>query len=520
MEDVGCVDEEVRPEVLGQRRPDQVEHVAGELGLRVLPGEVGVRLREARLRERRHRHRARERLGQEDRVRVGGAHLRDQPLPEGQRLGVRVVDPEDAHAAGDPEEHDVEQGLPEPAPVLGVEVEVVDVLVALGRVLGVLERPVGPVVEPLGVLPEPRVVGGALDREVERHLDAELRAARDKPFEVGERAEPGIDRCVPACLRADRPRAPGVAGRRDEGVVSALAVRVADRVDRGEVEHVEAELGEGRQHLLHAAKAAERAGEELVPGPDPGALAVDVDREHRPRHGLGAVLGRVREALIKGQRGAAEQSRALGQHAREVGLARLDLPQELAPPGGCAIDPRLDRELPAAELGRDEHRRPAVARVGLHRDPQPPSRACGAVLDLRAEHLVAVAEDVRPHGDGLAERPLDRVAAAVEDGPRILDLGPRRAGRALRRHLRRNQYQVRTALWTFGGRAASCSTRRRFQEAAWAGRPSGSSTGWPRQDSRGGRSCRSGPRTATARPTAPLRRSRPRPRCSPTRRRR
>ena len=95
----------------------------------------------------------------------------DQPLPEGERLGVRVVDAEDLHAAVDPQQHDLEQRVPELAPLLAVPVDVVDVLVALGRVLGVLEGAVGAVVEPLRVLGEPGMVGRALDREIERDVD-------------------------------------------------------------------------------------------------------------------------------------------------------------------------------------------------------------------------------------------------------------------------------------------------------------------------------------------------------------
>ena len=67
VEDVGRVRPHVRPV---ERRPrarllDELD----ELGLRVLPGEVGVGLAEADLRERRHRRRPGERLGEEDRRR-------------------------------------------------------------------------------------------------------------------------------------------------------------------------------------------------------------------------------------------------------------------------------------------------------------------------------------------------------------------------------------------------------------------------------------------------------------------
>ena len=124
-----------------------------------LPGEIGIRLAEARLGERGHHRGAGERLGQENHVGVDKAHLPDQPLPELERLRVRVVDPERLHPEPDPVQDDVAQSGPQPLPVGTVEVDVVDVLVALRRVLGVLERAVRPAVEPLGVLLQPWMVG-------------------------------------------------------------------------------------------------------------------------------------------------------------------------------------------------------------------------------------------------------------------------------------------------------------------------------------------------------------------------
>ena len=76
--------------------------VSSALG--VAPGEVGVRLGEAELGQAVHHLRPRERLGQEDHLGVLARRTsRDQPLPERERLGVRVVDAEDAHALLDPE---------------------------------------------------------------------------------------------------------------------------------------------------------------------------------------------------------------------------------------------------------------------------------------------------------------------------------------------------------------------------------------------------------------------------------
>jgi hypothetical protein len=96
------------------------------------------------------------------------------------------------------------------------------------------------------MLLEPRVVGRALDREVERDLDAVLAARLDEAVEVLLRAELGMDRVVPTLGAPDRPRAPGIALLGGRRVVAPLPVRRADRVDRRQVENVEAELGELR----------------------------------------------------------------------------------------------------------------------------------------------------------------------------------------------------------------------------------------------------------------------------------
>ena len=127
-----------------------------------------------------------------------------------------------------------------------VEVDVVDVLVALGRVLGVLERPVRPPVEPVRMLGEPRVVGGALDREVERDLEPVRARGADEALELRHRPELGVQRVVAALRPADRPRAARIALRRHERVVAPLAVRRPDRMHGRKVDHVEAELRELR----------------------------------------------------------------------------------------------------------------------------------------------------------------------------------------------------------------------------------------------------------------------------------
>ena len=176
---------------------------------------------------------------------------------------------------------DVEPRLPELAPGVRVPVEVVDVLVALGRVLGVLERAVGALLEPLGVLLEPRVVGRGVQREVERDVHAVLARRRAQGADVLLRAELGVDGVVAALLAADRVRRAGVVGAGGQRVVAALAGCDADRVDGREVEDVEAELGDRGDLLLDLLEPAPGAREQLVPGGEGGGDAVDLDHQRR-----------------------------------------------------------------------------------------------------------------------------------------------------------------------------------------------------------------------------------------------
>src|SRR6478736_2172729 len=101
-------------------------------------------------------------------------HVANQPLPERERLGVRIVDAEDLYATRDPKQHRVAAGVPERLTILASEVDRVDVFVLLGRIFGVADAAVRPNEEPLRVLFHPRMIGRALQREVERNLQTEV----------------------------------------------------------------------------------------------------------------------------------------------------------------------------------------------------------------------------------------------------------------------------------------------------------------------------------------------------------
>ena len=381
---------------------------------------------------------------------VLGLDLGDQPLPERERLGVRVVDPEDPHALLDPEADDVRERLPELAPGLRLEVERVDVLVLLGRVLGVLDRAVGPVPEPLGVLGDPGVVGRALEGQVERDVDAALARARQQVLEVREGAELGVDRGVAALGAADGPRAAEVARLGLGVVVRALAERGADRVDRRQVEDVEAELGDVVEPLLDVlegavgALGAGRAREQLVPGREARPDAVDPQRELLggrleaavgvPAHQRGQPLvpGGVerRDRVVvdpgrpglerAGVRAAGLAGSGVDDLGADLGVHRQVLPgvgalHEVPAPGAEAVDPARHGEAVGADALDREAAAPAIVAERLEVDLLPLGLGIGLAPVARdhRDRVVSVAEDVGLDDDLVADGLLGRKAAAV-----------------------------------------------------------------------------------------------------------
>ena len=244
-------------------RVGEVLEVLAQLPRRLAPREVGVRLVEADLGQPLHHPRAGERLGEEDRL---GVLARIVAITHSQKANAlvcglstrKIVTP-----GVDPEADDVGQAVPQALPVGALEVQRVDVLVLLRRVLGVLDRAVGAVGEPLRVLGDPRVVGRALERDVERQLDAAVAGRRAASLATSSTVpSSGCTAVCPPSGAADGPRAAGVVGRRRGRVVAALALGHADRVDRRQVQHVEAHRGD----VVEAVDGVERACRARSPG--------------------------------------------------------------------------------------------------------------------------------------------------------------------------------------------------------------------------------------------------------------
>ena len=134
------------------------------------------------------------------------------------------------------------QLVPEVFPVFRLEIDGQDVLVFFGRVFGILHGAVWAPAKPGRVLLHPRVVGRALEGDVESHFHAAHFRFVEKATEIFECAEFRVDRLVAAFLRSDRPGAADVVNARSECVVFPFAQLATDRVDGREVNDIEAHL--------------------------------------------------------------------------------------------------------------------------------------------------------------------------------------------------------------------------------------------------------------------------------------
>ena len=385
----------------------------------------------------------------------------DQPFPERERLGVGIVDAENADALVDPEQHHVAQRIPQRAGVFAGEIGIDDVLIFLRRIFRVTHRAVRPALEPLRMLLEPGMVGRTLHGEIERHFHIERLAGRDEFAEILQRAQLRMHRVVAAFGRTDRIGAAGIAIERGHRIVAALAIGLSDRVDRREIDDVKThrpDIGKPRDAILEGAMLARRlalaARHHLVPGAGPRPRPVRDERKQlRPRQ-IGPQLAlrhRVLQFVGEQRRGFAGLQEILalaqdhggggrtaglrlGQHARaldgiegEVGAGLL-LQFKAMPPGGEFVGPGLDGIDIASGLVRHERAAPAVVAVMDHRRAAPFAVLLATPDQCAGNHVMAVAIDIRPDLDALARR-----CASQESGRR------RSAGKHLRYGKHRRQ---------------------------------------------------------------------------------
>src|SRR5215471_2218050 len=184
----------------------------------------------------------------------------NDPLPERKRFGVGIVDAEDPHALLDPENEDAFQLFPQLAPLWALEVNWIDVLVLLWRILGILNSAVRTRAEPFAVLPHIGVVGRALQSDIERHLQAVFARFGDEPSEILKRSKRRVNRFVAALDGPNGPWTADIIRLCWKRVVLALAKGFSYGMNRRKVEHVETHRGHIRNPFLAIAKSSVSSG--------------------------------------------------------------------------------------------------------------------------------------------------------------------------------------------------------------------------------------------------------------------
>ncbi len=297
--------------------PRELGQVLGELPLGGAPGEVRVRLREAELGEPVHHLRPRERLGEEDRRR--GTRPRTSAISHSQNanglvcgLSTRKI----AHAVLASRTGRRRAARPTaPRQSARLEVERVDVLVLLRRVLGVLDacRRVG-----AGTTRGARApTGGRASTGTRGRSRPRCRArARRRRAARSPRAcrASGWTAVWPPSARRSPTGSPDRPGSLGGRVVRTLAARrgrsggsAAGRArrSRGPATYGEPR-GDVRERAVPPRLGRGRAREELVPGPEPGARRVDghaqLARERPLLAPVGVRAHRLAQGLVEGDR--------------------------------------------------------------------------------------------------------------------------------------------------------------------------------------------------------------------------
>src|SRR5215472_13487413 len=320
----------VGTEVLPPLGSAKLGEVFGELVFRVAPGEVRVRLAEAELCQPMHHARPSERFRQKDRLRMLLLYFADHPFPKAERLGVWIVDAKNAHARLDPVLEDAPDLFPQLCPARAPEIERVDVLVLLRRVLRVLDAAVDTAAEPLRMLAHVGMVGSALQRDVERDVDVELPRPRDQPLEILKRAQGRVNGLVAALLRADGPGAARIVRGRHQRIVAPLAFGAPDGMDRWKMQHVETERSDAWQVRRTVGersmpRCSAGAREQLIPAAVARALRFYNDLERRVRRGRKAAVGagvhEVQQFLAEGKLAPRAELRFHGERSGNLAQA-------------------------------------------------------------------------------------------------------------------------------------------------------------------------------------------------------
>src|SRR5882757_1842774 len=103
---------------------------------------------------------------------------------------------------------------------------------------------------------DPGMIGRALKCDIHRQLQPMLLCCFDQTIKVTQRTQFMVDGLVSTICVADRPRTSNLTLCCNDIVVTSLAKCSADRVNRWQIEHVEAHLYHLRQKALYVLQCA------------------------------------------------------------------------------------------------------------------------------------------------------------------------------------------------------------------------------------------------------------------------
>ena len=295
-----------------------------------------------------------------------------------------------------------------------------------------MNRAVRANLEPVLVIANVRVIGRALEGDVESDLKVELAGFRDEVPKVLDAAERGMDGFVTAFLRANGPWAARVIRAGGEAIVRAFAERFSDRMNGRKIQNVEGHLGDLGQDALAIAECADGPREHFIPRAEAGQLGFDQDLEVALVTGRERVLGKkvhqFRRPAVEG-RVAGEQTirrflelprfklrRARGGSLKHLGSrdqfgaefhAGLEFLVQVAVPGLEMVDPGLDGVRVQPEFGDGELTAPAVIHQRLHQDLRVSKPQHGG------DHIMPVSKNVGFDDVLLADGTFDRESPCV-----------------------------------------------------------------------------------------------------------
>ena len=305
------------------------------------------------------------------------------------------------------------------------------------------------------------MVGRTIDREIERDLHSAFSHFALEPIEIFERPQRGLHRFVTASFASDRPGHAGIAWFCSHGIVSPFAISMSDRMNRREINYVEAHrlrvinsgqtITKGRSAI---AATFGRAWKKFIPGSD---LRFFPFHDHawrrrilcRPRTvGIGRhqhfELARVDNVInlrvispanrfrqfaksrrivrdVSALSGRFDQGRAFQCFSGQIGNAGFEFFRELIPPTSKGVGPRFDRVFINADLVQRTNPAPAIVVDKRHRCLMPARLTNQPPFQSGGHDIVTVFKNVGFDRKIVFDDAFDRVTSAVTQRPKILD---------------------------------------------------------------------------------------------------